>query len=134
MKKGRRNPHRVVWCEHGYFPFYYGFCPSKAAWDRELKRLKTTEYKPYPTADGRCNIFKSPKGDLVILVTIGDHIDKTNDPNGIIGMLVHEGAHVWQNLRDLIGEDHPSAEFEAYTLQTIVQELITAYSATRRFK
>ncbi len=45
----------------------------------------------------------------------------------IYGLLVHEGVHVWQDIMNELGEDKPSSEFEAYSLQTIVQKLIEEY-------
>ena len=38
-----------------------------------------------------------------------------NNPNAVI---VHECVHYWQTFRDLINEDKPSAEFEAYFIES----------------
>lgn len=45
----------------------------------------------------------------------------------VAGVLVHEAVHVWQRNMDSIGEDNPSAEFEAYSIQMIAQNLMEAY-------
>ena len=42
-------------------------------------------------------------------------------------MIVHEAAHVWQNIREAMDEESPSHEFEAYSLQWIVHDLIEDY-------
>jgi len=47
--------------------------------------------------------------------------------SALVGLLIHEAVHVWQNVRDLISEDRPSREFEAYSIQSIAQKLIDAY-------
>lgn len=52
---------------------------------------------------------------------------KRFDRNDLCGLLVHEGAHVYQQFRDHIREDNPSSEFEAYTMQEIFLNLINEY-------
>lgn len=46
----------------------------------------------------------------------------------IAALLVHEAVHVWQAFKEHIGEASPSAEFEAYSIQTIAQRLMQAYA------
>ena len=41
--------------------------------------------------------------------------------------LVHEAVHIWQRYCKEIGEEHPSEEFEAYTIQNITHRLFHAY-------
>jgi hypothetical protein len=48
-----------------------------------------------------------------------------------MGLLVHEATHVWQHICESIGETKPSVEFEAYAMQSIVSNLLTAYEDTR---
>ena len=43
-------------------------------------------------------------------------------------LLVHEAVHVWQAFCEDIGEKSPSDEFEAYSIQSISYELMTAYA------
>ena len=47
--------------------------------------------------------------------------------NQIHGLLLHEAVHIWQELREKMGEESPSAEFEAYTVQSIAQNLFEMY-------
>lgn len=49
MKK-REEADRVIWCDPGFFPVHYGFCPSEAAWSREMKRLGCPG-EPFPATD-----------------------------------------------------------------------------------
>lgn len=126
---------KVVWCDRGWFPAYFGFCPNKKAWDREMKRLGIG-CEEYPTTDAKCTVFfnacekDAAVGKTIILVTIGEHID-TNDHLGIIGLIIHEATHVWQFIREDAGEDIPSKEIDAYAMQNICMSLIDAYSKTR---
>ena len=45
----------------------------------------------------------------------------------IAGLLAHEATHVWQYYREWIGENEPSKEFEAYSVQAITQRLFESY-------
>lgn len=49
------------------------------------------------------------------------------DPVAVAGLLVHEAVHVWQRHMQAIGEDAPSLEFEAYSIQAISQALMWEY-------
>ena len=46
----------------------------------------------------------------------------------IVGLLTHEATHIWQSIRDRIGERNPGAEFEAYSVQWITQQLIESWA------
>lgn len=46
----------------------------------------------------------------------------------IAGLLVHEATHVFQQWCDDAGERKPSPEFEAYSIQTISQNLMQSYA------
>ncbi|WP_342371423.1 hypothetical protein [Acinetobacter sp. D009] len=45
----------------------------------------------------------------------------------IYGLLLHEAVHVWQKVKKLMGENEPSSEFEAYSIQAIAQDLFKMY-------
>ncbi len=122
------NTDRVIWCDRGWQPVHFGFCPSKKAWKREMKRLNCKE--PYPDTDGRCTTFTN-EGKVVCIVTLRDGSENERSISEITGLLVHEATHVWQTIRDDIGEKDPSPEFEAYSMQAIFQGLFTAFQETR---
>lgn len=105
------------------FPVYVGYVPNEAAWDYEMRRLKREE--PYPdNVGGRCTTLTHNKtGDCVCLITFnGIETDAQ-----LIEIAVHECVHAWQNTLETIGEDKPSAEFEAYMLGDLVRGLVEAY-------
>lgn len=132
---------RVVWCDRGWFPTYYGFCPSEFAWRAEMKRLARAHKgngscarEPYPAgADARATTFDSANGQRLVIVTVADRFDKKmrQDPFAVAGLILHEAVHVWQALREEIGEKEPSREFEAYAIQHISLNLFWAYENTR---
>lgn len=119
---------RVIWVARGWQPSFIGFCPSEAAWKREAKRLKHNE--PYPTTAGRCCVFEEG-GKRCIIVTLADGIEDRLKHVEVIGLIVHEATHVLQFVLEKMDERNPSPEFEAYSMQAIVQNLYQAWSETR---
>jgi hypothetical protein len=120
---------KVVWCDRGWQPVEYCFCPSEKAWNKQLKVMGIVG-EPYPDSDGRATFF-TKHGKTIAMVTIRDRAEKVRTLCEIVGLLTHEGAHIWQEVRAVMGETNPSAEFEAYSMQSIVQELLFAMKNTR---
>jgi len=111
-------------------PYHVGLCRTKEQFHRELQRLKVP-YGDWPDwlCGGRAAVhtFIKCKGrDLCAIVCINSD-KKASDPL-LIGLLVHEAVHVWQEICEELNEQNPSIEFEAYSIQTIAQRLIVAYS------
>lgn len=59
------------------------------------------------------------------IVKIGDTSKRTSVE--IHGLLLHESVHVWQRIRQRMGEHNPSKEFEAYSIQAIAQDLFAMF-------
>ncbi|QDJ92692.1 hypothetical protein [Acinetobacter haemolyticus] len=62
------------------------------------------------------------------IVQIGNTAEK--EPIEVYGLLLHEAVHIWQRVRQLMGEANPSVEFEAYSIQAIAQDLFEMYEAS----
>lgn len=45
----------------------------------------------------------------------------------VASLICHEAVHVWQAIRETLGEKNPSSEFEAYSIQNITQTLLYEY-------
>lgn len=121
---------KIIWIDRGWLPVFCGFCPSERAWTAEMKRLGCADL-PYPTTDGRISAIEKDGANPIYLVTISERSSQRSDEQ-IIGLLAHEAMHVWRYLCEAIGEDHPSPEFEAYTVQHLVQSLVAAYRDSGR--
>lgn len=122
------RPDEVVWCNRGWFPVSFGFCPSEWAWHKEMNRLGVG-IVPYPTEDACTHDFaRTAHRNAAVLVTIRD---ATTSRDEALALLVHEAAHVFQAICAVIGEGQPSSEFEAYALQNIFIGLRDGYDATR---
>ncbi len=119
---------RIVWCDHGWQPLWFGFCPTEKAWDRQARKMGSR--MPYPDLAASATIFRDISGgDDCVIVTVADAGKRPAIE--VVGLLIHEAAHVWQHVKRAMREKHPSAEFEAYALQAISQSLIHAYAQTR---
>lgn len=124
------NRNRVVWCNRGLLPVYFGFCPNERAWRRELKRLGCAG--EYPQSDARVSFFVKKNGSPhCAIVTVNETIDK-HDGLSVAALIAHEATHVWQRCCEVMGEENPSIEFEAYSIQHILGSLLIAYEDTRR--
>lgn len=110
---------------------HFGFCPSAKAWKRAMKAMDVDlDANPYPDSDGRMTSFDKG-GKVCCIVTIRDGVEHKHDPVEVMGIIVHEATHVWQEVRSAMQERAPSSEFEAYSMQAITQELFAAYASTR---
>lgn len=115
-------------------PAYLALFIREDDFRKELTRLKLPKEKwPPPTQVGcGSTTFIDYKGRPACIVRM------PLCPNTTIeqyhALLVHEAVHVWQFIRERIGEDSPSSEFEAYSIQGIAQELMLAFKAQRRKK
>lgn len=106
-------------------PIHYALCVSQKQFDAELRRLgRTPEQGVNDGAGATTNIFKAPNGRLCALVCLFDH---SLDYEQIASLLAHEAVHLFQEIKKNIGERDPSAEFEAYCIQRITQNLLYAY-------
>lgn len=122
--------HKIIWIDRGWLPFFCGFCPSEKAWTAQTKRLGCAS-QPYPATDGRVTTFEKRGSNPIHLVTVNERASRQDDVH-VIGLLAHEAMHVWQFVCEAIGERQPSLEFEAYTVQHLVQSLVAAYRDSGR--
>lgn len=120
---------RVIWCNRGWQPVYFGFCPSEGAWRREMKKMGCADVA-YPDTDARASTFDN-NGKVCCIVTVRDGAEDKHTVSELAGLIVHEAVHIWQAVRDKMQEREPSIEFEAYSVQAIFQELWSAWEATR---
>ena len=92
----------------------------------KIPKTERSNWIKSPSADATAHTLINPSGDLCCIVALRR---KPNmDPNGVVGLLVHESVHIWQQFKAHIGENNPSSEFEAYVIQSIAQRLISDYS------
>lgn len=128
-KAAPRRANEVIWCDRGWQPVWFGFCPSREAWRREMRKLGCVG-QPYPDSDGCATTF-TRKGKVIILVTLGKSAcAEGRTRTEIAGLLCHEATHIWQEVKRQMNEREPSIEFEAYSMQAIFQGLYQAWLDT----
>ena len=97
---------------------YVRFCARHKVAKSEFMSLGT---------QGQCSIIERDGGILAIVqvdkALCLEHFTKTQ----IIGILVHEAVHIWQEIRTAMREDKPSSEFEAYSIERISEDLISEW-------
>lgn len=122
----------IIWINNGWQPVNIGFCPSKKAWKKffkEIPKQKGFEIPKYLTSFARTTCLDSESKGRICLVSLNEAISDTKDE--VYGILVHEAVHVWQHVKEYIGEENPSSEFECYSIQYISQQLWEAYNKSK---
>ena len=107
--------------------FDLSLCTTEKDFHKRLKRfgVPAKKYPEFIEGGGSAwthILTNETTGDRAIIVTIRNSKDKEN-----IYFLIHEAVHIWQAEIKLIGEENPSDEFMAYSIQNISQRLIEAY-------
>ena len=128
-KKTDRKKGKISWCHRTLVsaPIHYALCTSEDAFNKEVKRL-SYQYPIDWLGDGvkACtHFFEADEGGTLAIVCIP--VDIPYGMPEVAGLLAHEGMHVWQEVLKVTGEDKPSSEFEAYSVQHIVHNLMAAY-------
>jgi len=115
-------------------PVHYTIATNIDIFNNILKHLKMTpESDPLKEySDARTHFYRysgddrsSPK--ITAVVYLPAELAKKRSIYAVYGLIVHEATHIWQEIKELLGEDNPSKEFEAYSMQWIAQELMVEY-------
>lgn len=110
-------------------PMNIALCLSEEAFQKEMRRLKV-ERALWPEflitgANATAHFFLQDDAQEIAIVCLKPANDRPFVE--VAGILVHEAVHVWQSIRQSIGETEPSKEFEAYAIQNISQALMNTY-------
>lgn len=107
---------------------YYTLCTNEKMFRAVLKKLKIKEKVNFvrsASAGASTHFLYSKNNKNICIVTIKPLAKRSIEQRHAV--LMHEALHVWQEHCGLIGEEKPSAEFEAYAVQLIAQELMLEY-------
>jgi hypothetical protein len=131
-RDGRHTADRAQWLDRGllYSPYYYALCLDPAQFRAELKRLKLPrdswpKFLSTSHANATTHFFEKFDGKRCAIVALGGTEKRTDIQ--VHALLVHEAVHIWQEIRDTLGERSPSSEFEAYSIQALSQELMQSW-------
>lgn len=119
----------IRWLYMPQFDVEFALCTNEGTFNKECKRIG------FPRLDfliegaiGTTHWGETNKGRFAI-VTVSP--DRKLD-NQMQGLLIHEGVHVWQFACEVIREDKPGKEIEAYHIQFIAQHLLHWYGELLR--
>ena len=126
----------MEWCDRTLVssPYSYGICFTLEDYRATLKAngVQEIEYADCGLGGAKGNaqvsFYKCPGGQRLAIVTLGKGHEKLR-LTVIHGLLVHEGTHIWQAILEEQGDSEPSSEYEAYSLQSITQNLMEQYEA-----
>ena len=122
----------MKWCDRRLVtnPLMVGLCLSEKKFKKEMKRLgmKTSPRFLNHGSNATTHFFVKD-GEECAIVALGSTKGYTDIE--VDTLLVHEAVHVWQAIKDNIGEHKPSMEFEAYSIQQISMNLMVAYRELR---
>ncbi|TDV06056.1 hypothetical protein [Paraburkholderia caballeronis] len=112
-------------------PCHLALCLDETSYLREMRRLKIASPSAF-VIDGKSATMhwfdgKEGKDDLAI-VCVDMHRLRECTGTQIAAVLVHEAVHVWQGVCEVMGEESPSREFEAYSIQRISQDLMWLFT------
>lgn len=120
---------QAKWLSRAIFqsPVFYTIATSKKIMEFELKRLKIDLCFDHvsPNADATTHQLINNEGKEINIVCVYSY--RSMSPLVLQALICHEAVHIWQNIRDRIGEKCPSHEFEAYAVQNIFHELLTEF-------
>jgi len=111
--------------------YCYCLCLSEEAFHAELRSLGVPErrwlaFLKTTHAHATTNYFEHlESAEKCAIVTM--HPNKERELEQVYALLVHEAVHIWQATKEVIGEDHPGKETEAYAIQRIAQSLMFSY-------
>ena len=116
------------WCDNAAFhlPLSYCLVVSEEEYKKTMGYLRIEDPNFWllnDHSDGCAHFVQCADGSHAVVVAM----KKDANPVKVLGLIAHEAVHIWQKVRELIGESQPSAEFEAYTVQRIVMNLHDKY-------
>lgn len=118
-------------------PWYFGVCLTEKAFLKEMKKMDIPKRDiPEWVSRGKdATVHTFEKKDktggthLCAIVCFTNLENRTLEE--IIGLIVHESVHIWQEAKWVLGEKDPSGEFMAYGIQNITQSMLEAYNKAK---
>lgn len=104
-------------------------CLSEAEYLRAARRCKLQSPAAWMDEASQQAVVHAWESAGTLTCVVCLHPDAlTADPIEVACVLVHESVHIFQRLCDSIGEDKPSREFEAYSIERISEQLMREFA------
>lgn len=131
----RRKKSTVKYFHKGPYPVDIGVIFSLRDARKEFKKLEVEQDPLQDTAEAACTWIIDNSEGRVCLVYINLPIFRKQEGIACIGGLcAHEATHVWQHVKEYIGEKAPALEQEAYYIQYITQCLLESVLSKLKIK
>lgn len=129
----KQSPKLMQWCSTELIrcQMKYALCLSEDAFSAEMARLEVKQPPPFMAtthANACVHYFNNDEEGELAILCMDLEKSKLRTPIVVAGLLVHEAVHIFQQDCEYRGEKTPSAEYEAYSIQMIAQELMWAYT------
>lgn len=113
------------WLQMGPLPINVAVVNDKAAYNRLLRNCGLPKHEKWDaSAAGRFVSFVHETKPTICAIYFPGLLNGKPSKLQAVGVVAHECAHVWQEIRIAMGEAEPSPEFEAYTIQALVQDTL----------
>ncbi|RKE36650.1 hypothetical protein B0G76_2852 [Paraburkholderia sp. BL23I1N1] len=116
-------------------PCNVGLCIDERVYLREMRRFKIKSPSPFVIPGMAATMHwlddTTGVGESVAIVCVDMERMRGTDGIQLACMLVHECVHIFQNICKHWGEEAPSAEFEAYAIQRLSQQLMYMFCELR---
>lgn len=119
----------LTWCDRNIMRGpYFVLCLTEGEWNEAFDGIEVPqEQRPewVHEGGGRTSVCFTRKG---LACVVGMNLEPEDHRSPLaFGLLVHEATHVFQEWMRDIGEEKPSDEFMAYSIQHISTELMCSY-------
>jgi hypothetical protein len=118
---------------NGVYTPYMALCFSEKDFLKEMKRLKVENPPSFlndGNVDATMHTFTRNGAYPVCIVCM--HFSKKQKNSWVMGLLVHEASHIYDELLLHLNESNPGKEIKAYLLQNIAQNLFEYYLKYKR--
>jgi hypothetical protein len=123
---------RATYLPMGPAPCSVGFCLDDETYLAEMRALKIKDFNPFisPGADATVHEFQSTATVPIALLCIDTKQRRSLTSSA--ALIAHEAVHILQFIKREMREREAGAEFEAYTVQWVVQEVLRDYLKAKR--
>lgn len=108
---------------------YVTLCLSDKEFQRAAKHCKVDNPGPWLDEARNMAVVHTWDNNSALYCVVCLHPDAPgSDPIDVACTLVHESVHIFQRLCDSIGENKPSREFEAYSIERLSASLMREFA------
>jgi len=119
------------WLDRGllFSSAYLGLCTTEKQWKKVCKAHKVKDAPNWIGEGANASTHRIQwKNKTLLIVCIRKPCK--HSVHAIHALLVHEAVHMWQYIKEDLGETQPSPEMEAYAVQNLSFNLMEAYAAS----